>query len=1101
MLSQDAKPIKQGWVLKKAGSGFLAQWKTKYLVLCPYRDSDLQLLVFDQRDTSKPPKHRIILSEARIDAHGQMGAFKLLAKGATPFTISGNGRKFYFATHTKIELDDWMQYFEIKRRPRQATQSENWDTRSVYSVATEYQHDDDCVSVVSGMTRMTTNTRYEDDVKSAVSNVDTLSFYADPILTPYELSLMGDTQKDKELKRRTPVVKPHYNQWNEKYQQLLSAKCITEEASLQKDIQLVEFIGDFQEVASFHAKNMIDEYHIGLSNSYPLKDLQCHKDGMTLRFACNYDEMKPADVDTNHCRASDELRAVNAVTQAIAETLDQSKSLHTLLMALVDYKGFRVICYADIGNATNMQVIHDLNPRRLKIDEKACELTNAIGQFYNLQSHTVQVNQDRRVRVYLAANAEIHMDRHSNQLYLTSLRDMFPIDHYTNEDHLGQVNPEHRLRPEFLRVYQGNVCADGLLPASGASRAEKEENDAQVIKAGRFLRETWIPSFIQSLDAMEVRPFDSYSLTLEMHKRGVNVRYLGLICHKSSIPFIRNICLIEMVARTAKHVFRTRLREAILHFKSVGATNIDAEMRGYGASFFSSVLGVGDKTKHMFESRLRPLLVKKFGYPINWRQFTGINKHALFHAMQYHCGVIFDDSMDYDFDVSIPVERFLGFQHRVKTLQGTPRDVSRTGLKEEERLAYMLQRHFKMLGSKSKLVPSNLSAQYLTTVAAYFNSTNRYEEARLYAQAACSIANKNHIVSSLASAQHLDALAGLQSTTMGGPDPTILSIYRQALLVGQWHWGQDSLMSMCLHDKMSLIYHKAKDTKQALEHHKMSLEIAEKSLGKTHFITAGYLTRAGCYLSNLGFIEEAILHLTQAAEVFTSLQASPSLIAEVHYYFADCLSARGDIDGAIHHAQKCRKIRERIYGLSDPRVMDSCRQTAKMILAPFQDYKGVLTPPMKQAYREAIQCHEKVFRYLQSKKKGKLNKRGTIRKAPVQEKELLLTCGPLVQSPFGWAPPLSASLLHKLTKEIVSMKLNLADAPRIREIIRMFRVKGPEIFDAEEAKQTILRMAAVSPSVYLDDIFHRINHNDTSAVNELAMVMTLTERETVGIAQ
>lgn len=54
-----------------------------------------------------------------------------------------------------------------------------------------------------------------------------------------------------------------------------------------------------------------------------------------------------------------------------------------------------------------MTIMHDLNPKALKINEKACDLTAYIGQALNIESHTVQVNQDRRVRIYLAATVEV----------------------------------------------------------------------------------------------------------------------------------------------------------------------------------------------------------------------------------------------------------------------------------------------------------------------------------------------------------------------------------------------------------------------------------------------------------------------------------------------------------------------------------------------------------------------------------------------------------------------------------------------------------------------------------------------------------------------
>ena len=83
------------------------------------------------------------------------------------------------------------------------------------------------------------------------------------------------------------------------------------------------------------------------------------------------------------------------------------------------------------------------------------------------------------------------------------------------------------MRPEFLQVYQNTVCADVFTPASGATRREKETNDEEGMKAARFLRENWIPSFIKSLDNMDIRPYDSESLTTLMHCKGINMRYLG----------------------------------------------------------------------------------------------------------------------------------------------------------------------------------------------------------------------------------------------------------------------------------------------------------------------------------------------------------------------------------------------------------------------------------------------------------------------------------------------------------------------------------------------------------------------------------------------
>lgn len=85
------------------------------------------------------------------------------------------------------------------------------------------------------------------------------------------------------------------------------------------------------------------------------------------------------------------------------------------------------------------------------------------------------------------------------------------------------------------------------------------------------------------------------------------------------------------------------------------------------------------------------------------------------------------------------------------------------------------------------------------------------------------------------------------------------------------------------------------------------------------------------------------------------------------------------------------------------------------------------------------------------------------------------------------------------------MKLALVESPKHKEVIRMIRQRRCEHvseylgFDAEDARTTIKRMAAVTPSVYLDDILQRITHGDDTGTDELNMVIILTESETVGV--
>lgn len=76
---------------------------------------------------------------------------------------------------------------------------------------------------------------------------------------------------------------------------------------------------------------------------------------------------------------------------------------------------------------------------------------------------------------------------------------------------------------------------------------------------------------------------------------------LGLIAKVSKIPFIREMCCIDMVARSVKNLFRIKMKTSILHFKSVGATNIDDQMKDYAVTIFNYVLGFGEKSEKVRE--------------------------------------------------------------------------------------------------------------------------------------------------------------------------------------------------------------------------------------------------------------------------------------------------------------------------------------------------------------------------------------------------------------------------------------------------------------------------------------------------------------------
>jgi hypothetical protein len=91
-----------------------------------------------------------------------------------------------------------------------------------------------------------------------------------------------------------------------------------------------------------------------------------------------------------------------------------------------------------------------------------------------------------------------------------------------------------------------------------------------------------------------------------------------------------------MIARSFKCLFRNRLRNSILHFRSVGATSIDEQMKEYAVTWFNGILGYGDKSIKFFNEKIKPEVAQKFEYDVGTEAFLAMHRPALFQALQYH---------------------------------------------------------------------------------------------------------------------------------------------------------------------------------------------------------------------------------------------------------------------------------------------------------------------------------------------------------------------------------------------------------------------------------------------------------------------------------
>lgn len=104
----------------------------------------------------------------------------------------------------------------------------------------------------------------------------------------------------------------------------------------------------------------------------------------------------------------------------------------------------------------------------------------------------------------------------------------------------------------------------GQVPKTDDEKAELEADEKEVREACKFLREQAIPGLLHELSESDISfPMDGQSLGRLMHKRGINMRYLGEVASKATdqrLSCLRGLCIQDMVSRAFKHIASSYLR-------------------------------------------------------------------------------------------------------------------------------------------------------------------------------------------------------------------------------------------------------------------------------------------------------------------------------------------------------------------------------------------------------------------------------------------------------------------------------------------------------------------------------------------------------------
>jgi len=231
------------------------------------------------------------------------------------------------------------------------------------------------------------------------------------------------------------------------------------------------------------------------------------------------------------------------------------EGLHVPLMAVIDYRGFRLVAMSILpidkkktliyGSGDAGKTVAAVDPYFNRMMEEAAKKLNIKGHF---------CGKDKESLKFLHGPTDIEGHLGSDKRYY--VLDFARIYPPTAEERVLQTFLYNVFRPEFIRRFRVPLSSDAFSPFNRKDPARKE-HDSEVAEATQHLLNVTIPAFSQWLDEhyrglhLEQR-LDT--LTEMVHREGINVRYLGLIRSHVKDDYLKRFILMEMVARCEEFV-------------------------------------------------------------------------------------------------------------------------------------------------------------------------------------------------------------------------------------------------------------------------------------------------------------------------------------------------------------------------------------------------------------------------------------------------------------------------------------------------------------------------------------------------------------------
>eukprot|EP01133_Synstelium_polycarpum_P015910 gene15910-18908_t len=319
--------------------------------------------------------------------------------------------------------------------------------------------------------------------------------------------------------------------------------------------------------------------------------------GILFKFAIDKESFYGSDYAAS-CVAGHELKGlINVFNTGI-------RDVSLPLMALVDYRGFRVIAMS-ILPVDKDTIVYGSNDYGMTIHNRDPHLSSRVQELavqLNIAGHHCGENA---TFLHSPADLEGHVG-FDGRLYLLDFARLFPPEAPKRGLKMGHLY--RLLRPEFVRNYKHALCSDSFSRFIRGHDDERLNNE--MLDATMYLLNTTIPELAEELNQVSIDSDNVYHFPIaeRLHKSGVNVRYLGHVRQRVEAPDMQSLIFVEMCARVVKQQLRQKLRYKMKQAK----IPLEAPYRRLIVAYLNRLLGTSDKTDQFWNERMKKYLIKKF---------------------------------------------------------------------------------------------------------------------------------------------------------------------------------------------------------------------------------------------------------------------------------------------------------------------------------------------------------------------------------------------------------------------------------------------------------------------------------------------------------